>query len=383
MVEIISISFLEGKCSVPKTYSTIDKDSAPYYAHCIVFIREVRKSVRTKNQRYDYIRHRLIESVRTPSGPRQKVVLELGELSIDKCKFKTLANMIEGFVSKHPQQSLFDQDRELGALARHFSEIIIRKKSQATRQQHKADRSATLPALDEVQDSYARYETVDINSTTTCMGKTIGAEHIALTQLKQLSFFNILKQCGLSQSHQRIAGAQVCARMVHPASERETARWLRQNSALDELLGEDFSKISDQALHKTADALCKVKDRLETSLANATRELFGLKETLVLYDLTNTYFESPKRTSAIAHLGKSKEKRSDCPLVTLALVVDGQGFAKRSKIFEGNVSEPATLWKILARVDRGPQAARAPNGGNRCGHCHRRQLAKVTRGQAV
>ena len=318
-----------------------------------MFIREVRKSVQTENQRYDYIRHRLIESVRTPNGPRQKVVLELGELSIDKSKFKTLANMIEGFVSKHPQQSLFDQDPDLGALARHFAEIIIRKKSQATRQQHKADGSATLLALDEVQETCARYETVDINSTTTCLGKTIGAEHIALTQLKQLSFFNILKPCGLSQTQRHIAAAQVCARMVHPASERETARWLRQNSALDELLGEDFSKISDQALHKTGDALCKVKDRLETSLANATRELFGLKETLVLYDLTNTYFESPKRTSAIAHLGKSKEKRGDCPLVTLALIVDAQGFAKRSKIFEGNVSEPGTLWKILQELTEG------------------------------
>jgi transposase len=60
--------------------------------------------------------------------------------------------------------------------------------------------------------------------------------------------------------------------------------------------------------------------------------------------------ESPKRNSKIARFGRSKEKRSDCPLVTLALIVDGHGFPKRSKIFEGNVSEPGTLWKILQEL---------------------------------
>lgn len=101
-----------------------------------MFIREVKKSVHTEDQRYDYIRHRLIESVRTPNGPRQKVILDLGELTVDSSKFKTLANMIEGFISKHPQQALFDQDPELGALARHFAEIIIRKKSQVEQQKY-------------------------------------------------------------------------------------------------------------------------------------------------------------------------------------------------------------------------------------------------------
>ena len=67
--------------------------------------------------------------------------------------------------------------------------------------------------------------------------------------------------------------------------------------------------------------------------------------------MTNSYFESPKRHSKIAAYGRSKEKRRDCPLVTLALVVDGLGFPKRSRIFEGNVSEPGTLWEVLKELD--------------------------------
>ena len=307
-----------------------------------MFIREVKKQLIGPQGKYEYIHHRLVESIRTPKGPRQKVVLNLGTLNIDKNKFKSLANMIEAIVDKNPQQALFDDDLELVTLAHHFAHQLIHKRLQ---QVEETQGSGTEQGEQPGQEK--QYETIDVNSTTTSHGKTIGAEHIALAQLEQLSFFKILERCGLNKKQQKYAAAQVCARMVHPASERETARWLRETSGLDELLETDFSTISDFTLHRTADQLLANKEALETGLAQATRDLFALDEALVLYDLTNTYFESPKRDSKIAAYGKSKEKRNDCPLVTLALVVDGQGFPKRSKIFEGNVGEAQTLWKIL------------------------------------
>lgn len=310
-----------------------------------MFIREVKKRLSGPQGTYQYVHHRLIESVRTPNGPRQKVVLNLGTLDVGREKFKTLANMIEAIVNKNPQQPLFDEDPELITLAHHFAELVVRKKLQQA-EQTKAQ--TPMQAVQPEQEKH--YETIDVHSTTSSHGKTIGAEHIALTQLKQLSFFKILGQAGFNKKQQQYAAAQVCARMVHPASERETTRWLRETSGLDELLGADFSTISDFTLHQTADQLLAQKNALETQLAQATRDLFFLDETLVLYDLTNTYFESPKRSSKIARYAKSKEKRNDCPLVTLALVVDGQGFPKRSKIFEGNVGEAKTLWKILEEL---------------------------------
>jgi len=310
-----------------------------------MFIREVKKRLGGPQGIYEYVHHRLVESVRTPNGPRQKVVLNLGTLDIGQEKFKTLANMIEAIINKNPQQPLFDEDPGLVPLAHHFAEQVVRK-----RLQQSEETEAEAPAKAARPEPKKQYETVDVNSTTSSHGKTIGAEHIALSQLKQLSFFKILGQCGFNQKQQQYAAAQVCARMVHPASERETARWLRETSGLDELLGADFSTISDFTLHHTADQLLAQKDVLETKLSQATRDLFALDETLVLYDLTNTYFESPKWGSKIARYGKSKEKRNDCPLVTLALVVDGQGFPKRSKIFEGNVGEAKTLWKILGEL---------------------------------
>lgn len=312
-----------------------------------MFIREVKKSIEGSQKQYDYIHHRLIESVRTQNGPRQKVVLNLGTLNIEREKFKTLANMIEAIVNKNAQQLLFDQDDELAPLAQHFAEQILRKQLQ---QSTEPDRPSEENF--EHNETERLYETIDVNTTTTSQAKTIGAEHISLTQLKQLSFFKILKQCGFNQKQQQYAAAQICARLVHPASERETARWLRETSGLDELLGTDLSTITDFTLHQTADQLLSQKDALEKKLAHFTCDLFSLHETLVLYDLTNTYFESPKRSSHIARYARSKEKRNDCPVVTLALVVDEQGFPKRSKIFEGNVSEPGTLWKILDELSR-------------------------------
>jgi len=71
--------------------------------------------------------------------------------------------------------------------------------------------------------------------------------------------------------------------------------------------------------------------------------LFEFDEVITLYDLTNTFFEGTGRGNTNAELGHSKEKRTDCPLVTLALVLDGSGFPKRSEVFAGNVSEPNTL----------------------------------------
>ncbi len=79
----------------------------------------------------------------------------------------------------------------------------------------------------------------------------------------------------------------------------------------------------------------------------------AIEEVITLYDLTNTYFEGTAQGNANAHLGKSKEKRSDCPLVTLALVLDASGFAKRSEIFSGNISEPKTLSTMIDKLASG------------------------------
>ena len=91
---------------------------------------------------------------------------------------------------------------------------------------------------------------------------------------------------------------------------------------------------------------------IEQALSERAREIFSLKETVILYDLTNTYFEGSKRGSKIAKHGLSKERRNDCPLITLSLTIDEEGFPKQSKVWEGNVSEPDTLKDILSGLKK-------------------------------
>ena len=85
-------------------------------------------------------------------------------------------------------------------------------------------------------------------------------------------------------------------------------------------------------LYRVSDLLDGARKAIEKHLFNQVSDLFGLDVTVTLYDLTNTYFEGVAAAQPLAQHGHSKEKRTDCPLLTLALVVDGSGFVRRSEV---------------------------------------------------
>jgi transposase len=89
---------------------------------------------------------------------------------------------------------------------------------------------------------------------------------------------------------------------------------------------------------------------LESHLSRTTSDLFALEDKIILYDLTNTYFEGAMRDSNLARFGRSKEKRSDCPLIVLALVVNVEGFIKYSAIYEGNMADCNTLGNMIDKL---------------------------------
>jgi hypothetical protein len=140
-------------------------------------------------------------------------------------------------------------------------------------------------------------------------------------------------------------------RMGRPGSELATWNWLVRQSALGELIDVDFATMSHMSLYRASDVLMKHREEIETRLFSSVQTLFDLAETVTLYDLTNTYFEGEVSGNRKARRGRSKEKRSDCPLVTLGLVLDGSGFVRRSQTFAGNVSEGSTLAGMLAALD--------------------------------
>jgi transposase len=119
---------------------------------------------------------------------------------------------------------------------------------------------------------------------------------------------------------------------------------------LGDLLKVDFSKNSAMGLYRVSDKLLQHKEIIEEFLFARICSLFSLKETVVLYDLTNTYFEGEMNSNAKAKRGFSKDKRFDRPLLTLGLVLDGSGFVKKSKMFQGNISESGTVQTILEEL---------------------------------
>ena len=150
--------------------------------------------------------------------------------------------------------------------------------------------------------------------------------------------------------------ASLIGRMAAPGSELATWRWLRGRSALGELLDVDFEAMPLMRLYRVSDLLVRHRDKIEAALFARLRDLFGLPMTVTLFDLTNTYFEGTAAANPRAAYGRSKEKRSDCPLVTLGLVLDASGFVRRSRMFAGNIAEAGTLSDMLKDLAAPPGA---------------------------
>lgn len=295
-----------------------------------MFIREIKKI--EPGSRKSYIYHRLMESVRTPKGPRQRIVLNLGKLEIQRDEWKALADLIEEILTG--QQRFPGLKAPFEELAQHYAGLIRRKEMQSI-----PSKPTGAPV--------AEWEKVDLNSITQEEVRTIGAEVIGWWAFNTLGINDILKELGFTGRQVELAALLTVGRLLHPGSERETALWGKQVSGLDEVLGTSFEHLSNNALYRLSDALVAKKDQIEEALVSKERPLLGLRETIILYDLTNIYFCGTGVESDLAQRGSSKEKRTDCPLATLALALDEDGFPKASRIFAGNVSEPATLREIL------------------------------------
>jgi len=304
-----------------------------------MFIRKVPH--KNKKNRREYFTYKLVESVRTERGPRQRDVLNLGvRFDLPRKQWKELANCIEGTLTG--QRPLFDYPKKISTLARKYAREITRQQAQA---------------IGEAEDVPSDYQVVDVNSVDNEDIRSVGAEHVVYETMRQLGLDRKLRSFGLTRMQLALTMGVIAGRMIAPGSERATHQWLLNRSGLDELMGVDLSNVSLDSVYKASDILLKNQDALEEHLRRTEGQLFALDEKIILYDLTNTFIEGTGKYNPKARYGgKSKEKRSDCPLVTLGLVLDVQGFPKKSRIYEGNVSEPKTLEAMidgLSIEDRG------------------------------
>ena len=294
-----------------------------------MFIRKVPH--RNRKNRKEYYTYKLVESIRTERGPRQRDILNLGVgFDLPKEQWKDLANCTEEIITG--QKSFIDYPKAIRSLAKKYARKIIREQASV---------------IDTGEDISPDYATIDLNSVEDEDARTVGAEYVVYETIKELGIDQKLKELGLNRRQVAVCLGVIAGRMIVPGSERSTHYWLQNVSALDELMGVDFSNLSLDRVYKVSDSLLKHKDTLEDHLRRAEGQLFALEEKIILYDLTNTFLEGSGKYNRKAKYARSKEKRSDCPLVTLGLVLDMNGFPKNSRIFEGNVSEPKTLETMI------------------------------------
>jgi transposase len=200
------------------------------------------------------------------------------------------------------------------------------------------------------------YQEVDTNSLELSRPRSVGVEHVGLSAMSWLGFDDILSSARMNRPQRMSAIGSIIGRMALPASEDATFKWLKHNTALGELLEFDFETMSAMRLYRASDQLIRNRELIEQGLFSRIEDMFSLETTVTLYDLTNTYFEGDAARNSKAKHGHSKEKRSDCPLVTLGVILDGSGFIRRSKMFEGSVAESTTLEGMLKELNA-PQGA--------------------------
>lgn len=284
-----------------------------------------------------YITHRLVESYRTENGPRQRVVMNLGTLTLPKSEWRRLAAELEARLAG--QSSFFASDpRILKAADAAMANFDFHQLRTQERQERREQ---------------GEWLSIDLQSITTSQSRSLGPELVGHTMWERLGLPELLASLGWSEKQATLAEAVVIGRLVAPSSDLAAWSWLRQRTSLPELLTVDVSTVGKDAVYEAADRLLAQKTEIEAALRQRETLLFPRESRLFLYDLTNMYFEGAAAGNTLAAYGRSKEKRSDCPLVTLALLVDEFGFPVLSQIFRGNQSEPETLPTVIGKLKQG------------------------------
>ena len=284
----------------------------------------------------DDVYYRLVESYRNADGrPCHRTILNIGFI-VDDYTPEQL-NEVSRFLNdryRHAQSLVEPADPKVRAFAESLWQRIVAEK--------RVDLGLFHPESRQIDADTMRHSNV----------REIGAEAICYQTFNELGIGEVLARAGFSEQQQQLAATQIISRAVYPASELKTTSWIRDNSAVCELTGFDRESITKDKLYQSALDLYEVREQLEEHLCVRTNELFDISDQIMLYDLTNTYFEGKYRDSDLARFGRSKEKRNDARLVVLALVVNVFGFIKYSGIFEGNMADCRNLDKMLDKLSK-------------------------------
>lgn len=323
-----------------------------------MFFREKR----SKNSKTATLQ--LVDMIRTSKGPRQRVVVSLGsQFKLPKEHRQTVARLVQERLLG--QESLLKSETSLLV----YVDKVVKKiqtegkwnssRRAVEKTMRKSVESPTVQSSKESQGSCAaRASTAAI--TTTALTAEVFVDHVGHGYdrelgpvlighefWKRLDFPAILQSCGFQPSQIQSAELSVLNRLIAQDSEHSLLSWLN-TVAVEELLEVTVEQFGDDRFYRISDKLLQHQDRIEKELYQREQDLFTLNSSIFLYDLTNTYFEGSAAGNPKAEYnGNQKEKRTDCPQVVVALVVDHEGFIRRHRIFNGKMTDAKSLRRII------------------------------------
>ena len=280
-----------------------------------MFLRPNHRSKDGKDHTY----WSLVETVRTPDGPRQRTLCYLGELNSS-------------------------------AQARWLKTIEVFN-DQGESEQLKLFPSQVEPPADDPTVARVLLNKVRLERT-----RQFGSPWLGLELWRRLELDHFFEQTVDEQAAEvpwsRVAALLAINRLCAPGSELAIEQRWYPSTALDDLLNIEDGKINDTRLYRCLDRILPHKTKLEQHLKQRYGELFGAEFDVLLYDLTSTYVEGAGEKNPMMRRGYSRDHRPDCEQMVIALIVNSEGFPFSYETFDGNRADVSTMETMLRMVER-------------------------------
>ena len=301
-----------------------------------MFIRQVKKQ-RSKDSRVFY-QYTLAQAARVDGKVKQRAILYLGSDSLlsDKGNRAIVLSILKAKIFGLSNLFPLDPPKPLLDLAFAYYEKYCIKYGQDEK---------PIVSIPPAPDK-AEFHTIDIKGMEVKDVKSFGAEHLCKQVLDKLQLKECFASVGMTNGQINKALISIAARAIFSSSEHKTAQILEMNSELPICFNHKES-ITHNQLYAISDTVYKHKEQIDRFLYNRITDMFDLNDKLVIFDISNTYFETRKANSKIAAYARSKEKRNDCPVVVFTGVINAQGFIRHSRIYEGNKPDTGTLSDMI------------------------------------
>ena len=273
----------------------------------------------------------LVSGARDHDGKvRQHIILSLGNVPIPDELRKTIAHEVENRMNGYQRLMALDQE------VAEWVDFILKKLEDEGKLPpvgHHELESVPAMVVDGILFGQIEHE------NGTLLGPLLPLE----SAWNSLGISCLLKKHKFSSRQINSAKISIFNRLLDPGSENELLSWAKTTS-LNEVLGEKIELSGEDRFYRVSDKLLACRDELEVHLRDREQDLFNLSRTIVLYYLTNSYFEGEAAANPKAmRSANSKEKRRDRPVVSVGLVLDGEGFPLTHKVFPGNMNDSRSL----------------------------------------